>query len=130
VEPKFDLNVVKSLFQRFMEGEEDCVWFSCLLRSTERVSKIFECTVDEAIILIHKGINQLSNEDFCKRIIMWGDSTCIADEYGTEFADHNWYVKLMIEDDCPDQISFHPLEKDMTLSNGKTLVVTYDRPDE
>jgi hypothetical protein len=101
-----------------MEGKQ-CGWFSAPTCSIDYVIHIVECTQAEAELIILDGIVKLQNQDFSRRLSMWGD---VADEYGLEaYLGYNWYVKFMIESGELEQISFHPCEKDMNLANGRTI---------
>ncbi len=126
--PKFDLNEVKRLAHEWQQGKH-CGWFSATTCSVDYVIHVFECTQDDAELIILSGILKLENGDFSRRISMWG---CVADEYALEnYLGYNWYVKFMVEDSELEQISFHPCEKDMTLANGRTITVSIgfdDRP--
>lgn len=101
---------------------KQCGWFSAPSCSIDYLIHIYECTQVEAETIILRGILKLQNEDFNRRISMWGK---VADEYGLEgYLTYNWYVKFMIEDGDLEQISFHPCEKDMTLANGRTITAS------
>jgi hypothetical protein len=126
--PKFELNIVKQIVQNFLAGNENSIWFSAPPRSTNYVIAIFLCTEEEARTKITQGILSLKESDFSQRVVQW--EADIADVYGLEnYLGHNWYVKFLITYDDDEQIleeiSFHPLEKKLTLANGKILTVTY-----
>ncbi len=118
---KFNLDDVKRLAGDWLTGKQ-CGWFSATSCSIDYLIHIYECTQVEAETIILRGILKLQNEDFNRRISMWGK---VADEYGLEgYLTYNWYVKFMIEDGDLEQISFHPCEKDMTLANGRTITAS------
>lgn len=118
---KFNLDDVKRLAGDWLTGKQ-CGWFSATSCSIDYLIHIYECTQVEAESIILRGILKLQNEDFNRRISMWGK---VADEYGLEgYLTYNWYVKFMIEDGDLEQISFHPCEKDMTLANGRTITAS------
>lgn len=118
---KFNLDDVKRLAGDWLTGKQ-CGWFSAPSCSIDYLIHIYECTQVEAESIILRGILKLQNEDFNRRISMWGK---VADEYGLEgYLTYNWYVKFMIEDGDLEQISFHPCEKDMTLANGRTITAS------
>ncbi len=75
----------------------------------------------EAHAFIVKYLKTLTANDFSKRTLWKNDSRLVMDEYGKEFENELWYIKFWIADDCLEQISFHPAERDIKLANGKTL---------
>lgn len=76
--------------------------------------------VAEAEAFILKGILELKEENFYKRVIQWGDSKCIADVYGIVFDGKPWFVKFRIdsEEDLLEEISFHPPEETFVTVGG------------
>jgi hypothetical protein len=119
--PKFDLEEVKGLAARFLNGEKT-ILFSAPRRSIEKVIEVFCCSFQEAQKIIANGLILLKSECFHRRILQWED---VFDEYGLEdFQGFNWYVKFLIikkDSDCIEEVSFHPLEKNMVLQNGRIL---------
>ncbi len=121
-EPLHDLQRVFELIK------EQKVWFSAKSRSVYAVQKAYELTkqsksLAEAEEFILKAIQALTKEHFCKRVIQWNDSNCVADVYGLIFDEKPWYVKFMIgadDDDGEylDEISFHPPEKEFETVGG------------
>jgi len=132
--PKFELQDVKRLVHEFIAGDHDKVFFSLPRRSTSSVIQVFgsaEFSQQHAEQLILRGILKLEVTDFHKRIWMdkWQE---IMDEYGLEhYEGHNWYLKFCISDDGDgrflNEVSFHPLEEDMRLPDGRVLDVTYNQ---
>ncbi len=120
--PKYPLEDVFKLI------EQRAVDFSAPSRSLRAVQEFLEkntpngLSCREAESFIYEGIKQLTNSCFCRRIHQWG---IVADEYGLFFMKINWYIKFAIEEDEDgkflNEISFHPLEKNMKLANGKIL---------
>jgi len=103
------------------------VEFNSPSRSIFEVIKFFDqkqkpCSNVEAMEYIFEGILSLNENCFSRRILQWD---IVADEYGLQFEGENWYVKFLIDKDDDgeflEEISFHPLEKEMTLANGKKL---------
>jgi len=128
--PKFDLQTVKRLVEDYIKGN-DTVWFSAPSASIDYVVKVLVCEAQEAESVILNGFLQLKDEDFHKRalIVKWGNIP--ADEYGLEnYLGHNWYIKFLVEDDAGvkvlNEVSFHPTEQEMTLTDGRVLQVTFD----
>lgn|GEM_PF-3206833 len=53
----------------------------------------------------------------------WGDPKFITDQYGMRHEGIPWFIKFSKDDETGklDQISFHPLDRDMKLASGETL---------
>lgn len=64
----------------------------------------------------------MTENDFCEQKYQWDE---VYDVYGLSFGGECWYVKFLLAEDeqgeFVDQVSFHPIEKDMTLANNKVL---------
>lgn len=126
--PQFDLRDVKKLADEYFEGHKT-VWFAAPSRSINYVVKVFHCSGKEAERIVLEGLKLLEKEDFSRSFLQWEDY--LVDEYGLEnYMGHNWYVKFTINNEggakILDEISFHPLEKSMSLSDGRTLDPTYE----
>ena len=133
--PKFDLTEVRRLARDFLDGTNASdgnatIRFTAPRRSTEAVVRVLFCTQKLANEIIANGLSILEGSDFYRRKLQWHD---VFDEYGLEnYKGHNWYVKYCIvkEDtnatEYIEEVSFHPLEKEMSLPDGRTLKVTYD----
>lgn len=132
VPAKFDLKEVKKLIQEFAAGARGKVFFSLPQASVQYVIKVFDAnnmSDREAERLIIQGLLQLTDSDF-HRTIWHPHWRTLMDEYGLEaYKKHNWYIKFFIDDEGDgrflSEVSFHPLETGMSLSNGRTLDVTY-----
>lgn len=112
---RYDLQQV---FQLAADGK---YWFPAKTRSSYAVMKIYNLSSEEAETFILKAIRELTEAHFCERVIQWGDSKCIADVYGLIYDGRPWYVKLRIEDDFLEEISFHPPEKEMKTVGGMVI---------
>jgi hypothetical protein len=129
---KYSLDDVKALVQMALDGDQSKVWFSGRSRSIDYVIHVYQCTEDKAEHVVLRGLLKLKPDDFVKSVMMQPPpDLLIADEYGLEqYEGHNWYIKLVIEDDSGDRyvtsISFHPVERPLALANGKELEVTLD----
>ena len=126
VKGKFDLEEVKRLITLYWKGNSSTLWFSARSRSIDSVIKVLLCNETEAEKTILDGLMKLKNTDFCRSKMQWDT---IVDEYGLEdYHDLNWYIKFSIcHDDGQntlEQISFHPLEKEMRLIDERNLKVT------
>ncbi len=130
--PKYSLDDVKALVQKALDGDHSKVWFSGRSRSIDYVIHVYQCTEGKAEHIVLRGLLKLQPDNFVKSVMMQpAPDLFIADEYGLEqYEGHNWYIKLVIEDDQGDRyvtsISFHPVERPLTLANGKELEVTLD----
>jgi hypothetical protein len=51
----------------------------------------------------------------------WGDLSCVTDQYGIRYEGIPWFIKFRIEAGKLEEISCHPLERDMTLASGTVL---------
>lgn len=121
--PKHDLAKIKSLIEKFLDGSKELIIFSAPSRSTKCVIEIFLCNQNEAEHTIAKGIMKLDDNDFSHRLYQWDTSM---DVYGLEnYKDANWYIKFnLIEDGdeiALENVSFHPNDKPLLLTNGRTL---------
>lgn len=131
--PKFSLEEVKKLVQGALSGDRGKVWFSGKSRSIDYVIYVFHCTEAEAEKTILEGLLSLTEYDFSQTIILSPPPDLVlADEYGLEnFMGHNWYIKLLIEEDGSDRfltsISFHPVERLLMLPDQRRLEVTLER---
>jgi hypothetical protein len=136
--PKFDLADVKRLAVAYLNGEKAAdgkrtVRFTAPSRSTEAVVAALLCAQVVANRKIATGLLALHSKDFYGRKLQWGD---VYDEYGLEnYEGHNWYVKYcLVTEDCGaeyiEEVSFHPVKKQMALKDGRTLKVTYQVSNE
>jgi hypothetical protein len=129
---KYSLEDVKKLAQEALSGESGKVWFSGKTRSIDYVIFVFLCSEAEAEKTILQGLLRLTKSDFSQTIVLSPPPDLVlADEYGLEnFKSHNWYVKLLIEEDDGDRyltsISFHPVEKLLTLPDQRRLGLTLE----
>lgn len=119
---RYSLQELKDLVVEYRSGNGEALWFSARSRSLDCVVRVLSCTEVAAECTILDGLVRLKDSDFCRSRLQWDD---VVDEYGLEnYCGQNWYIKFMIcQDDTKsiEQISFHPLEKDMILANGKIL---------
>lgn len=106
------------------------VEFTSPSRSLNEVIKHFDkyqlpCSNFEAEEFIYNGILKLDSNCFSETKLQWDNPPDLVDVYGLQLDNENWYVKFSIGQDengeYLDEISFHPLEKDMKLANGKIL---------
>jgi hypothetical protein len=121
---KYTLDDVKKLIVEYRNGNNSSLWFAARTRSLDAVINVFMCNEKDAEKIILDGIFRLQNSDFCRSNLQWG---LVMDEYGLEsYLGHNWYIKFYIskEDglEALEEVSFHPLEKDMHLTDGRILV--------
>lgn len=124
--PKFSLIEVKRIVEDFLSGDREKLWFSAPRRSLFVVARVLELDIDSAPLVVANGIMTLEEKDFSRTVLQWDT---LADEYGLEnFKGHNWYVKFRLETNDGsflEEISFHPIEKELRLANGRVLAVTY-----
>ncbi len=129
--PKFDLTEVKALAHDYLEAGkaldgQATIRFTAPRRSTEAVVAVFQCSPNSANRKIAMGLLGLEEKDFLRRTWQWND---VFDEYGLEnFEGHNWYIKYcVVKEDSKyiEEVSFHPLEKEMVLPDGRVLKITY-----
>ena len=123
---KYGLTELKNLVLRYRAGE-DTLWFSAPSRSIDYVVQVVACDEQKAEEMILAGLCLLEPGDFSSRVMQW-DMLC--DVYGLENSEgHKWYVKFALsqDDSLPvlEQISFHPLEKDLKVADGRYLKVTF-----
>ncbi len=120
---KYSLAVVKNLVDQYKQGNNTALWFSARSRSLDAVVKVLFCNEVDAETKILDGLLRLKESDFCRSNIQWNT---VVDEYGLEnYLGYNWYIKFTIERQSSvetlEQISFHPLEKNMRLADGREL---------
>ena len=119
---KHPLGEVKRLVNAFLEKGEDTVWFSATSRSIDPVVALYpHFSAEEAIQLILNAILTLSEGDFCFSNLQWGDPNLVADVYGIIHDGKSWFVKFFVENNCLEEISFHPPEKSLTTISGKKI---------
>lgn len=129
---------MKRLAQDFLDGKrasdgKKTIRFNAPTRSTATVMSVLFCRPDVANLKIATGLIRLKGSDFYSRKLQWNE---VYDEFGLEnYEGHNWYIKYCIvsEDDGTEfieEVSFHLLEKEMLLPDGKILKVTYEPSDE
>jgi len=123
--PKFSLTEVKRLAQEYLDGKRT-IKFTAPRKSTEAVVAVLLCAANLANRKIATGLLALKEVDFHKRVWQWDD---VFDEYGLEnYEEYNWYVKFCIvndEGEYIEEVSFHPLDKEMILPDGRTLSVSH-----
>lgn len=121
----YPLDDVQNLVTLTVNGIDDKVVFSMRSASINYIMHIFNCSVDEAKLIIYRGLMLLTNNDFKANTAIGGGLTrLICDEYGLQgYRGHNWYIKLAIEDGDLDSISFHPVERNMRIGQ-RVLTVT------
>lgn len=96
--PHHSLNTVKMLI-------EDC-WFSAPSKSLHAVIAVHrELTMEAAAIYIKTALYQLENHHYAHSVVMWDN---VADIYGMNYRGNPWYIKFFIENNCLEEISFHP----------------------
>lgn len=131
MKPKFDLAEVKLLAQKYLDGDLEKIKFTAPSKSVEAVVTVLMCAPNVATRIIATGLLMVNENDFHRRVWQWES---IFDEYGLEnFKGHNWYIKYcIVKDGCDfiEQISFHPLTKEMRLPDGRILKVTTDQERE
>ena len=116
------LNEVKRLVKAFLDKRDCTVWFSAASRSIDPVVAIYpHFSTQEATDWILRAILNLSEGDFCSSTLQWGDPNLVADIYGLIYDGKSWFVKFLIENDCLEEISFHPPEKTLTTVSGKQI---------
>lgn len=122
---KYSLAVVKQLVDQYKQGNNTALWFSARSRSLDAVVKVLSCNDVDAETTILDGLLKLKDSDFCRSNMQWNT---FVDEYGLEnYLGINWYIKFTIEQngvETLEQISFHPLEKNMRLADGRQLTAT------
>jgi hypothetical protein len=127
---KYDLEFVRSLVCSYQEGNQDALWFSAKSRSIDRVREYFACEYAEAERIVLEGILKLEPEDFARQALQW---EVVTDIYGlANYLGENWYVKFAVETEpaCLEEISFHPLEEDLRLKDGRILESNALQPSE
>ncbi|RYZ80553.1 MAG: hypothetical protein EOP04_25655 [Proteobacteria bacterium] len=130
--PKHSLDEVKALVNEALKGDRTKVWFSGKSRSIDYVIHVYQCSEGEAEHIVLQGMLKLEPVDFAKTVIMNpAPDLVVADEYGLkEYEGHNWYVKLVIEDEEGNRlltsISFHPAERPLNLATGEKLPMTLE----
>lgn len=125
---KYDLLEVKKIADECICGRKGAIYFSARTRSINSVSATLSCTFDEAKEFIIRGFIRLQPNDFSESVLLWGN---VVDVYGLQcYLGHNWYVKFAIVEEgygrIIDQISFHPVEKDLHLLDGRVLKPLFD----
>ncbi len=129
---KHSLDDVKALVKDALNGDQTKIWFSGKSRSIDYVIHVYQCTEGEAEHMALQGMLKLEPTDFAKSVVMNpAPDLVVADEYGLkEYEGHNWYVKLVIEDESGSKyltsISFHPAERPLDLVSGDTLPMTLE----
>ncbi len=122
LKPAHPLSEVKRLVNEHLQHGKDTVWFSATSRSIKQVSAIYpQLSQQETIHFILDAILTLTDEGFCTSNLQWTDSQLIADVYGVIYDNKPWFVKFLIENDCLEEISFHPPEKPLKTSGGKII---------
>ncbi len=122
--PRYDLAEIKKIVQQWLDGAKESIVFNAPSRSIKCVIEVVKCDIGKAEEIIADGLMQLKKEDYSSSFFQWGDAF---DIYGLEnYLECNWYVKFCIfsgDDGEPkiESVSFHPIEKELTLSDGRTL---------
>lgn len=115
---------MKDFSQKFLDGENTAIWFSSPSRSVHVVSSRFNLSFRDSQHRIASGLIRLAEDGFCNTELQRG---IVVDIYCLEnFYSENWYVKFSIcrsESELPylEEVSFHPLEKNIKLANGRTV---------
>ena len=125
-EPKYDLEKVKKICERYLEGAEPFVNFIAPSRSLKCIVEVTGCKPSEAGAICIQGILQLKPNDFSHRTMQW---ETVADVYGlANYQASDWYVKFTLYGDGEqmklEEISFHPPKKDLKLVDGRVLPST------
>lgn len=119
------------------------VAFSLPHNSLDEVVKAFKkkgkpVTQTQARDYVFTSILQLTPKDFFRTLgYRFGalNQFIVVDEYGMRKDGIPWYIKYKIDPEdkalnlqaCLDQISFHPLDKDMKLASNVTLSKEWDK---
>jgi len=123
--PKYDLEEVKRIVREYLAGDDTLVNFTAPRRSIDVVVTVLKCTPHQATQKIASGLMTLTEDDFSERVWQWND---VYDSYGLEsYEGHNWYVKYCLvtgNGDYIEEVSFHPVERELRLSDGRVLEVT------
>ena len=117
------LSEVKRLVNAYLQNGEDTVFISAPSRSVHQVVAIYPLLGDEqdAVKFILNGILSLTEQDFCFSNLQWNDPGAVADVYGIVYDGHPWFVKFLVQDQCLEEISFHPPEKPLKTASGKII---------
>ena len=126
-DPRYDLDEVKRIVREYIAGDHTLVKFSAPRRSVDVVVTALKCSAHQATQKIATGLLTLSEGDFSERVWQWND---VYDAYGLEnYEGHNWYIKYCVvteEGKYIEQVSFHPVQRELKLPDGRTLSVTYN----
>jgi len=118
---KFELSDV---FKIIDSKDETKIYFSAFSRSVMPVMEVFQIenkaiTQEQAKEYILEGIRTLTPEHFVRTVILFNDSTYLADEYGCYFDNKPWYIKFRIDEEGNlEEVSFHPPLRDIVTSAG------------
>ena len=121
--PAHPLDEVKKLVNAYLKKSENTVFISAPSRSVDQVVAIYpHFTVEQdAVNFILNGILTLAEGDFCFSNLQWNDPNLVADVYGFIYDGKPWFVKFLIENNCLEEISFHPPEKALKTITGKII---------
>lgn len=125
--PHYSLEEVRKLAEQTLENpKRGKVVFTAKPKSIDKVIEAYRSrgqsfSSDKAQKYIYYRLFELKAEDFHKS--EHGDWGFVTDQYGVRHNGIPWYIKFRLDKENGelDQISFHPLERDMTLANGKIL---------
>ncbi|MNL55361.1 hypothetical protein D3C87_1787690 [compost metagenome] len=128
---RFPLAKVKKLIEEDLDNpEKERVIFSAKSRSIDAVIRVHRglkgrrMTTEQAANFIKYRILELTDQNFQKsKIGQWGDSTFVVDQYGMIHEGVPYFIKFNIdeESDQLNEISFHPMERDMVLASGDVI---------
>ncbi|MBI4405458.1 MAG: type II toxin-antitoxin system MqsR family toxin [Deltaproteobacteria bacterium] len=123
LKPAHPLDEVKRLVNAYLQEGKDTVFISAPSRSVDQVMMIYPHfgVEQEAVTFILNGILTLTESDFCFSNLQWNDPNLVADVYGIIYDGKPWFIKFLIENDCLEEISFHPPEKPLRTVSGKTI---------
>lgn len=123
--------------KKVQEPQSQKVYFTATSKSTESVIEVFRrkgnfMSPPDAQKYILNGILELSDKDFFKREVGQWDARLVTDQYGIKKDGIPWFIKFLIgkdelENECLEQISFHPTTVDMLLESGITISKKLDK---
>lgn len=120
--PAHPLSEVKRLVNAYLQDNRDTIWFSATSRSINQVAAIYPHFDQQAIVrFILNALLILTEADYCSSNLQWAGSQLVADVYGIICDGKPWFVKFLIENDCLEEISFHPPERPLQTVGGKLI---------
>ncbi|WP_041577453.1 hypothetical protein [Bdellovibrio bacteriovorus] len=124
------IDVKKLVEEELNDSSAGKVIFSAKSRSINAVIAVHKnlkghrMTSEKAAQFILYRLLEIQERDFCKtKVGQWDDPHFIVDQYGFSYEGVSYFIKFRIDSQSGelDEISFHPLEKDMILESGVTL---------